>query len=1456
MFEITARMIKKLVSSLTASCFLFSFVCAPAIEAAAFAGTPRGISPAVGRITGSKDFGGPTLVVTIQDLHLHPGVQHNIASIIRQLDKDHALQNVYVEGGYGDVDTSWLSAVADASARDRIREDLLKRGALTGAEYYSMASGRYDLLKGLEDERTHKRNIVRLGDMLKEKPRFERALREMRRDLSFMQAKYFSEDNKRLDRAAERYRAGKLSSEQYYRLLVRFIRKINEDPGKYNLRFALGTEDYPNILLFCTLAGIKDGLRYAKANRQLPQFLHLIKDSLSYDAFAALMQETGNFRRMDALVAALERGGDRSLLDQAAGFPELARVIEYVRLNGSLDPVELVREENRLLERLRAALSRDAAEADVSFLTDFYRCFEDYLLNRLSAEDYAYFKDRFAKFKTAWERYVFRNRVLDLAGYFPRLDEYYAENDRRNDVFLSKLTAGHAGLAPGVYVIVAGGFHTEGITRILEERKISYVTITPNVTRGIRSSSLAYGSAARKLAKKYSSEALALTLPSSGAEVIEATDTLIRLRLAGSDTYTYRKIAGRWVPDGAEEDIAEAGTPAEVTSAVNEAARMAAEVLPRRIGYTAGLVKALVEAAGERGSPELWGGNGLIWNIVSETGRNEDLENALGGDINAISQLPDVLQNEKLYNARKELDAKELAAENSALAPLFEIPGMYAFWKIALQARKADEDALREKLKDDAQKTAGITFTKGGVSREEFLAMMAAIPNDYDVKVVTGDGAVLDAREISAEDLARTAVSLTSQAVYHRYKNTAYKYNADSISKAGLKAREPLTENDDPSAYIRENFLPSMTAEEMRNFFEETPSAAWEAGIRRYIAEHLPFIESIADTAVTGEVGADNPKLIEAYRKIAAFYYSAMAFKTPFVALCVVRKPGARPNYDILRSILDETRGRTSIDQTDTVYDYLYDKMKEDLNRPFAHSPKEDRAGFEEELKALLNGLNGQNALKYLLISATFPLHATGPRLVFARSKLNQERYRRWNEILTAKAFDPADVAGRNKRALPIVLLINGMHCSNTFEVDADVEYALSAPQKRRILKIIDENLPRPPQDGNAPPAGHAKKAAPRPGAEKSGRVILDTVVFSGFGAAVGRFGAAAVDADGNAHVFVKFVRANPEQGRGFGIRPDDLKNLGFADMFAHTRTGSFLVFVPEGRSIDEAAALFRANISSLKRVRAVLDDLKRDAGMEIEPRELVPGIHIVEGSGETRYDNGWMTVPMDRFGDGLSGEDIAAALGELMRERRERERTMEEARYFRVLAATPDELVQKLSCFRGATEGNIVIPGAVFDGMDEGMVRKVGEFFRGRSIDIFVDLGKGEGPRELYFTKYLLQGFAGFAHADETGAVEIVRYNAEKSYFYTAVKPDVLELNGDSANCDEIAGRLLNDTAPLLVDLTNWASGNRPRDISQAAAISSLVIDMLQKDALEKSLKEHLEGFKPEDLKAILASA
>ena len=207
-----------------------------------------------GRITASRDANSDITVVNIQDLHCHPQVQKNISKIIGELAGKYNLKKVYVEGGYGEIDTSWIEAVKEEKVKREVIEKLLEEGVLTGSEYYKLTNKWSEIeLKGLDEEELHKDNLKRLGWIINNQGRYNEVTGRIDREIKLLGKRYVNKRNKRFNNNIEKYITGKIDTKRFYRQLLRYVKDINKNPQKYNNITAIKLGDYPNIAKYMTL---------------------------------------------------------------------------------------------------------------------------------------------------------------------------------------------------------------------------------------------------------------------------------------------------------------------------------------------------------------------------------------------------------------------------------------------------------------------------------------------------------------------------------------------------------------------------------------------------------------------------------------------------------------------------------------------------------------------------------------------------------------------------------------------------------------------------------------------------------------------------------------------------------------------------------------------------------------------------------------------------------------------------------------------------------------------------------------------------------------------------------------------------------------------------------------------------------------------------------------------------
>ena len=520
MIKIFKTKFNKLTALLTATSLLISFVVGPtAASAINNEQTTKEYSQifkefilpySYGKITKSHFAGTDRVIINIQDLHCHPKVQKNISNIIKIFDEKYGVNNIYLEGAYGNVSTKWIT---DQTKKNKnLLEKMLDTGRLTGAEYYSALSEKTEIIKGLEEKEPYLDNITRLGSILDSQEKIDLILKSLDESVNEVKKRYYTKRQYKIEHLFKEYKAGKINSQKYYTLLSKHIDKLGIDLTKYE-----------NTLIYVTLLNSQKDLNYKQITKELQSLIAVLKQQLPYNAYKSLLENTSNFQEVEKLYSYIIQLDKVYNLDISLKFTELDKYFKYVELSKKINPVELVKEDEFLSQEMNTRFSQTPAQKDVVFLVHFGRYLKDYVTTKITLEDYKYYKENIEQYRKIYKKYV-DNRVLSLLDeYIAQIDKFYEINMDRNFYFTKNMfeeneqfvqieqvkqafddinkIISNMDEVKRVDVVVTGGFHSQTVTELLEQQNVSYIVITPNVTDGIKLAEETYYELAKEQSK-------------------------------------------------------------------------------------------------------------------------------------------------------------------------------------------------------------------------------------------------------------------------------------------------------------------------------------------------------------------------------------------------------------------------------------------------------------------------------------------------------------------------------------------------------------------------------------------------------------------------------------------------------------------------------------------------------------------------------------------------------------------------------------------------------------------------------------------------------------------------------------------------------------------------------------------------------------------------------------------
>ena len=277
-----------------------------------------------GKITASKDAKSDITVVNIQDLHCHPQVQKEISKIIGELARKYKLKKVYVEGGYGDIDTSWIETIKDGKTREGVIEKLLKEGILTGSEYYKLTSkGSGVELKGLDEERIHKENLKRLAWIISKQDKYKGITNDIDKEIGLLEKRYVNVRNKRFSRSYEQYLLGNVDTKRFYRQVMKYVKEINKNPQRYNNITSIKLDNYPNIVKYIALTNNANNMNMQEATEQLQMLMVELKNRVPYGVYKKMLKETDNLRDSQKVVEIALRLSEEANINLEGRYKQL-----------------------------------------------------------------------------------------------------------------------------------------------------------------------------------------------------------------------------------------------------------------------------------------------------------------------------------------------------------------------------------------------------------------------------------------------------------------------------------------------------------------------------------------------------------------------------------------------------------------------------------------------------------------------------------------------------------------------------------------------------------------------------------------------------------------------------------------------------------------------------------------------------------------------------------------------------------------------------------------------------------------------------------------------------------------------------------------------------------------------------------------------------------------------------
>jgi len=394
------------------------------------------ISDQYGTIIETHEGTNGKLIIHIQDAHCNYEGQLNAANILESLITDYDLSLVLTEGATTNRSFNYLKRHSSLEARKRAAEELLRDSTITGAEYLNIASDYRMLFQGIESKDLYEANKSALWEIDKFKDLAAEYVNKLIAASDTIKPKIYNEGLLALDSKKKAYDAETIDLLEYYEYLYSEAEK-NEIPSY-----------------------------------TFPNFQNLIKAS--------------NLEKKIDLV---------KIRDGSASAEEMDMYNEYIEATRDLNVNELFKEEPLLEDVLQDTLAETYDQKKLLRVSNALAIMKNLLKIKVVPEEYKHFAENKKDFDPKfWSSFLKeKSQELNLSLNIPenhfiisdnlsKIEKFYGIAKDREDTFLKKSKKRMEEDNVKLAALIAGGFHTPTLTKLLADAGYSYVVISPKVT--------------------------------------------------------------------------------------------------------------------------------------------------------------------------------------------------------------------------------------------------------------------------------------------------------------------------------------------------------------------------------------------------------------------------------------------------------------------------------------------------------------------------------------------------------------------------------------------------------------------------------------------------------------------------------------------------------------------------------------------------------------------------------------------------------------------------------------------------------------------------------------------------------------------------------------------------------------------------------------------------------------
>ncbi|RKY36246.1 MAG: hypothetical protein DRP78_04120 [Candidatus Omnitrophota bacterium] len=433
------------------------------------------------------------VIVHIQDAHCNYEAQTNILHILDTLVQEYGVSVCGIEGSSGRLQTELFSTFPDAGIREDAADYFIRQGKMSGPEALVIGKGfEYPLeLYGIEEQELYKNNFDAFKTSLPFKKDVQVYFRYLNRCIGKLKPYLYNENLSRIDKDRTAFNL-KLTSLNKYCIFLEQEMEEND----------LSSDLYLNFFKLLKSIKLEKQIDFTKAEQERAKLLSELTNVISEENVRELVDQGAAYR--DGYLSAskyltfIKKLAEQNDIEFTP-YSNLDSYIEYASGYDSVNTTDLFNEIDEIDAQIREQFYTDDAQRKLDFWARGLRVMGRLVEIKMVNKDLSFYQEHKDELKT--DRYrEFVSQQADQFGididlpadvdyldvYVPAWVDFYKVACLRDGAMLSNTLQIMQDNGQKIIAMVTGGFHTRELKRIMRAQGISYLVVTPRITKNVQ----------------------------------------------------------------------------------------------------------------------------------------------------------------------------------------------------------------------------------------------------------------------------------------------------------------------------------------------------------------------------------------------------------------------------------------------------------------------------------------------------------------------------------------------------------------------------------------------------------------------------------------------------------------------------------------------------------------------------------------------------------------------------------------------------------------------------------------------------------------------------------------------------------------------------------------------------------------------------------------------------------